>query len=91
MQVSGETIRMLRHLHGMKQETFAKKLDISQPAYCKLEKSEKINGDRAIKIIEAMGYTKEEFEKLVEQPPPLPENELELAVGNSIQQYELKG
>lgn len=34
---SGETLRFLRLLKGVKQETIAKKLGISQPAYSKLE------------------------------------------------------
>ncbi len=36
--LSGETLRMLRNIRGLKQETLAKKLGISQPAYSKLEK-----------------------------------------------------
>lgn len=43
MLITGEHIRMLRLIKGLKQETVAKKLGISQPAYCKLEKSEVID------------------------------------------------
>lgn len=70
MIVSGETIRMLRTIKGMKQETMAKELGISQPAYCKLEQCDEINGKRLDKIISVFGYTKEELENVIKNSPP---------------------
>jgi transcriptional regulator with XRE-family HTH domain len=50
---TGETLRQLRSLKGFKQKEVADKLHISQPAYSKLEKRKKVNGQTPdqIKII----------------------------------------
>lgn len=66
MTISGETLRKLRAINGVKQETLAKKLGISQPAYCKLEKTDCINNGKLLQVIDALGYTEEEFEKIVD-------------------------
>ena len=73
--ISGETLRQLRNLKGIKQKTLAKELGVSQPAYCKLEQSEKINGERLPQLMKVLGYTIEEWEDAIRILPP-PENEL---------------
>lgn len=70
--ITGQQLRLLRHLHEMKQETIAKKLKITQQAYSKLEKNDCINGERLNKIISILGYTKKEFEKAIKNLPPPP-------------------
>ncbi len=44
--INGNALRQLRILKGMKQETMAEKLGISQPAYCKREKVKSITGEK---------------------------------------------
>ncbi|MGN6163905.1 MAG: helix-turn-helix domain-containing protein [Flavisolibacter sp.] len=48
--ISGETLRQLRTLKGVKQKTVAKALGISQPAYCKLEHSEQVNDEKLVQV-----------------------------------------
>ena len=78
--VTGHELRLLRHLHEIKQETLAKKLNITQQAYSKLEKNQCINGKRLHQIITALGYTKKEFEKAIKKLPPPPPKKL--AIGS---------
>ena len=70
--ISGHELRLLRHLHEMKQETIAKKLHITQQAYSKLEKSPCINGERLDQIITVLGYTRKELENTIKNLPPPP-------------------
>lgn len=70
MVISGETLRILRQLKGMKQEVVAQKLGISQPAYCKLEKSDCINNGKLLQIINVLDYSQDEFEKIIRHLPP---------------------
>ena len=63
--ISGETLRLLRILKGIKQETIAKKLGISQPAYCKMERCQKVNPVKYRQVIEALDCTKEELQEVV--------------------------
>lgn len=67
--ISGEQVRLIRNLYGIKQETMAKKLGISQPAYCHLEKKRWINGEQFENILAALGCSKEELENLVRNLP----------------------
>ena len=76
--ISGEQLRQLRSLHIIVQKAFAKKLHITQQAYSKMERRKLINGERLVQIMEALGYTKEEFEKIIKNLPP-PENELAIS------------
>ncbi|HUC81876.1 MAG TPA: helix-turn-helix transcriptional regulator [Flavisolibacter sp.] len=64
MVISGELLQKLRLLKGIKQETIAKKLGISQPRYCQLEKKARIQGDLLANLIKALNYTTEEAEEL---------------------------
>jgi len=67
---TGETLRQLRGLKGLKQKTVADKLHISQPAYSKLEKRKKVNGhtlESIKKIFSCSGADIEAFQKLL--PP----------------------
>lgn len=61
--LTGKTLRMIRQARGIKQETIAKKLCISQPAYCKIEKHDCINENRIHQIAAAIGISKEELER----------------------------
>lgn len=58
----GETLRLLRAIKGIKQETIAKKLGISQPAYSKIEKRDCINGWRGEQLLTALNCTRDELE-----------------------------
>lgn len=69
--ISGETLRQLRTLKGVKQKTVAKALGISQPAYCKLEHSEQVNDEKLVQVLSVLGYTIEIASKIVENLPPL--------------------
>lgn len=64
MHTSGLFLQKLRVLKGIKQETIAKQLGISQPRYCQLEKKERIRADLFTKLVETMGYTSDEVEKM---------------------------
>jgi transcriptional regulator with XRE-family HTH domain len=65
MTITGNVLRQLRTLKGLKQKAMAEKLGISQPAYSKLEKSKIISGEKLTKVLEALGYTKEELQQAV--------------------------
>jgi transcriptional regulator with XRE-family HTH domain len=62
--IKGETIRKLRLLKGFSQQQVAKKLSISQPAYCKKEKNEFLTGKSLENILRAIGCTMAEVEKI---------------------------
>ena len=59
----GRKISRIRELRGMKQETLAFELGISQQAVSKIEQSEKIEEDKLEQIAEVLGVTKEAIEK----------------------------
>jgi predicted transcriptional regulator len=63
--ISGSTLRTLRQMKGIKQQFIAKKLRISQPAYCKLESCNNIKEARAKQIVMLLGYRQEEFEQIL--------------------------
>lgn len=65
MKSSGEILRQLRQLKGIKQDSVARALGISQPAYCKIEKCEKIDQLKFNSIATIMGYSDSEIQDLV--------------------------
>jgi len=68
--ITGETLKVLRNIKGIKQETMAKSLGITQPAYCKLELSNHINEDKLQKILVILNCTENEVEKIIKFLPP---------------------
>ena len=58
----GRKISRIRELRGMKQETLAEELGISQQAVSKIEQSEKIEDDKLEQIANVLGVTKEAIE-----------------------------
>ncbi|MFI0428659.1 helix-turn-helix domain-containing protein [Mariniflexile sp. HMF6888] len=63
----GRKISRIRELRGMKQETLAEKLGISQQSVSNLEQSEKIEDDKLVQIANALGVTKEAIENFSEE------------------------
>lgn len=55
----GRKIGRIRELRGMKQETLAEELGISQQAVSKIEQSENIEEDKLDRIAKVLGVTKE--------------------------------
>lgn len=68
--VSGELLRMARNLRGINQEFMAKKLGISQPCYCMLEKRNEINGEKLQTLLVILNYTEKEIEEMKKYLPP---------------------
>ena len=68
--ITGASLRLLRNLRGFPQKKAAHLLDISQPAYCKLEKKAKINGHRMEKIKKAFNCSDKDIEVLNSLTPP---------------------
>jgi transcriptional regulator with XRE-family HTH domain len=62
--ISGETLRLLRNIKGIKQETIAKRMGISQPAYCKLERASFIKEEKLCRVLVCMDCNKEDIEKV---------------------------
>jgi len=62
--ITGETLRQLRGLKGLKQKTMAHQLHISQAAYSKLEKRKKINGHTLEQLKTILDYTDLEIEAI---------------------------
>jgi transcriptional regulator with XRE-family HTH domain len=65
MIISGETLRVLRQIKGIKQQTIAKDLGISQPAYSQIERSNYIDCQRFEQILSHMGYSSEDFKEFI--------------------------
>ena len=63
----GRKISRIRELRGMKQETLAEALGISQQSVSQLEKSESVDSDRLEKVAQALGVTKEGIENFSEE------------------------
>lgn len=63
----GRKIGRIRELRGMKQETLAEKLGISQQAVSKIEQSETIEDDKLEQIAKVLGVTKEGIENFSEE------------------------
>jgi transcriptional regulator with XRE-family HTH domain len=69
--ISGQCLRLLRLMKGIKQETIAKRLGISQPAYSKLENSNKLREERVQKVLNALSSTWEDLKKVSSFTPVL--------------------
>lgn len=63
----GRKIGRIRELRGMKQETMAEELGISQQAVSKLEQSVEIEDERLEEIAKVLGVTKEGIENFSEE------------------------
>jgi DNA-binding XRE family transcriptional regulator len=60
--ISGNLVRCIRMMKGVKQDTMAKRLGISQPAYSKLEKTSILKSMQIEKINKILQWTIEELE-----------------------------
>ncbi|SFT07679.1 Helix-turn-helix [Zhouia amylolytica] len=63
----GRKISRIRELRGMKQETLASELGISQQSVSNLEQSETIEDEKLEQIAKALGVTKEAIENFSEE------------------------
>ena len=63
----GKKISRIRELKGMKQETLASLLGVSQQAVSKLEQSEQVEDDRLEEIGKALGVTSEAIRNFNEE------------------------
>ncbi|CAL65651.1 helix-turn-helix domain-containing protein [Christiangramia forsetii] len=63
----GRKIGRIRELRGMKQETLAEELGISQQAVSKIEQSEKVEDDKLNQIAKVLGVTKEGIESFSDE------------------------
>ncbi|MBD1263059.1 helix-turn-helix transcriptional regulator [Maribacter polysiphoniae] len=63
----GRKIGRIRELRGMKQETLAEELGISQQAVSKIEQSEHIEDDKLNQIAKVLGVTKEGIENFSDE------------------------
>lgn len=63
----GRKIGRIRELRGMKQETLAEELGISQQAVSNIENSEKVDDVKLNEIAKALGVTKEGIENFSEE------------------------
>ncbi len=63
----GRNIERIREIKGIKQETLAKELGISQQAVSKMEQSETIDEDRLELVAKALGVTKETIQNYTEE------------------------
>ncbi|AXP82945.1 helix-turn-helix protein [Mariniflexile rhizosphaerae] len=63
----GRKISRIRELRGMKQETLAEELGISQQSVSHLEQSETIEDDKLEQIAKVLGVTKEAIENFSEE------------------------
>ncbi|WP_318310967.1 helix-turn-helix domain-containing protein [Flagellimonas crocea] len=63
----GRKISRIRELRGMKQETLAEELGISQQAVSNIENSEKVDDAKLEEIAKALGVTKEAIENFSEE------------------------
>lgn len=59
--ITGQALRLLRNMKGIKQQTMAAHLGISQPAYCKMENSYCVEGKKANLILHLLQATPEEI------------------------------
>jgi transcriptional regulator with XRE-family HTH domain len=63
----GRKIERIRELRGMKQETLATELGISQQAVSKMEQSEEIDEEKLIKVAEILGVPVETIKNFNEE------------------------
>jgi transcriptional regulator with XRE-family HTH domain len=77
--ITGESLRILRQLKGNRtQKEISKKMNISQPAYCKWEKRKTVNEEdkRFERFLRTIDCSRSEFEKLRIFLPPPPINKM---------------
>jgi transcriptional regulator with XRE-family HTH domain len=63
----GRKISRIRELRGMKQETLAEELGISQQGVSQLENSETVEDEKLERVAKALGVTKEVIENFNEE------------------------
>ncbi|MAM30484.1 MAG: transcriptional regulator [Flavobacteriaceae bacterium] len=63
----GRKISRIRELRGMKQETLAEELGISQQSVSTIEQSETLEDEKLEKVAKALGVTKEGIENFNEE------------------------
>lgn len=63
----GHKIARIRELRGMKQETLAEELGISQQSVSHLEQSESIEEEKLERVAEVLGVTKEAIENFSDE------------------------
>jgi transcriptional regulator with XRE-family HTH domain len=63
-------IRLLRITRQMKQETIAKKMNITKQRYSKLENHGHLRPERVEEILMILGYTYESAKKYLDSIPP---------------------
>ncbi|WP_339698353.1 helix-turn-helix transcriptional regulator [uncultured Marixanthomonas sp.] len=63
----GRKISRIRELRGMKQETLAEELGISQQSVSTIEQSETLEDEKLEKVAEILGVTKEAIENFSEE------------------------
>ena len=63
----GRKISRIRELRGMKQETLAEELGISQQSVSTIEQSETLEDEKLEKVAKALGVTKEAIENFNEE------------------------
>ena len=63
----GRKISRIRELRGMKQETLATELGISQQSVSNLEQSETIEEEKLVQVAKALGVTKEGIQQFNEE------------------------
>lgn len=68
---TGNKLRLLRTWKGLVQKQAASLMNVSQPAYCKMEKMRKINDKTLAEVKKAFKCTDEEIERFRNLPPPL--------------------
>jgi transcriptional regulator with XRE-family HTH domain len=62
---TGDQLRKLRQIKGIKQEDLAKRLGIKQQRYSVLENSKKVSEEKQRLILQALNYSSEEANKIV--------------------------
>lgn len=63
----GRKISRIRELRGMKQETLAEELGISQQSVSNIEQSERLEDEKIARIAAVLGVTKEALENFSEE------------------------
>lgn len=59
---TGETLKKFRQLKGLKQQTIARKLKISQQAYAKVEQQKNVTRERLLNILRSINCSLKEWE-----------------------------
>ena len=85
----GKKISRIRELKGMKQETLASLLGVSQQAVSKLEQSEHVEEDRLEEVGKALGVTSEAIKNFNEEAIIYNiQNNSDTSTNNSIINYQ---